>query len=438
VIEAYRLLSNDHMTSRTPKSVVLFQNVRVFDGVHRGTTGSDVRIEDNLIATISRHDGGARPEPGTQVIAGGGRVLMPGLIDAHWHALLCSISPMEALAADVSYLHLVAAGEARRTLMRGFTTVRDVGGPAFGLKRIIDENKLEGPRIFPSGAIISQTSGHADFRQRPLLPSHPRQDLCQTDAAGVTAIADGVPAVLRVVREQLLLGATQIKLCAGGGVASEHDPIDVTQYTEAELRAAVDAATDWGTYVTVHAYTPRSIARSLRAGVRCIEHGHLMDDATAALIADKGAWVCMQPFLDDEDAIPVMPAQRAKQMLILDGTDTTYRLARKHGFKLAFGTDTLFNAALLDRQGAQLVKLARWFDNHEVLQMATSVNGELLAMCGDRNPYPGKLGVVAPGALADLLLVDGDPVANLALIADPAKNFVIIMKDGVIYKNLLS
>lgn len=421
-----------------PGSVVLFQNVRVYDGVSREPSAPcDVLVEGNVITKIRNHGTSARHGHTDVVISGGARVLMPGLIDAHWHALICSVTPMEALGSDVSYLHLVAGREAGRTLMRGFTTVRDVGGPAFGLKRAIDEGKIPGPRIFPSGAIISQTSGHGDFRPRQAIPSEPFHGLCQSDAAGITAIADGVPAVLRVVREQLLLGATQIKLCTGGGVSSEHDPIDVTQFTEEELRAAVNAASDWGTYVTVHAYTPLSIQRSVNAGVRCIEHGHLMDEATAALLAEKGVWVCMQPFLDDEDAIPVAPAQQPKQKLILDGTDTTYRLARKYRFKLAFGTDTLFNAKLVERQGAQLAKLSRWFENHEVLKMATSVNGELLAMCGERNTYASKIGVVAEGALADLLLVDGNPLENLSLIADPEKNFLVIMKDGVVHKNRL-
>lgn len=424
------------MASPRADSVVLFQNVRVYDGVSSAVSAPcNVRVEGNLITKISTN--GAGSYGGAQVLSCGGRVLMPGLIDAHWHAILCSLSPQELLTADVSYIHLIAGREAGRTLMRGFTTVRDVGGPAFGLKRAIDEGKLPGPRIFPSGAMISQTSGHGDFRPRQLIPSQPGQCLCQSDAAGMTAIADGVPSVLRVVREQLMLGATQIKLCAGGGVASEYDPIDVTQFTEEELRAAVSAAEDWGTYVTVHAYTPNSIQRAARAGVRCIEHGHLMDEETASLLADKSIWVCVQPFLDDEDAVPVHPLQRPKQMLIVKGTDTTYRLAKKYRLKLAFGTDTLFSAKLLERQGAQLAKLSRWFGNDDVLRMATSVNGELLAMCGERNKYTGKLGVVQEGALADLLLVDGNPLETLDLIANPDENFLVIMKDGVVHKNLL-
>lgn len=424
------------MATHRANTSVIFQNVRVYDGASReASPPCNVRIDGNRIAKITTAavPGGG----GTQVISGGGRVLMPGLIDAHWHALLCSLPLPELLGVDVAYIHLAAGREASRTLMRGFTTVRDVGGPAFALKRIIDEGKIPGPRIFPSGAIVSQTSGHGDFRARHQIPSEPHQPLCHSDAAGMTAIADGVPDVLRVVREQLMLGATQIKLCTGGGVASAHDPLDVTQYSEEELRAAVTAAEDWGTYVTVHAYTPRAIRRSIAAGVRCVEHGHLMDDETAALIAEKGVWVCMQPFLDDEDAVPTNPAQREKQLVIVEGTDTTYRLARKHRFKLAFGTDTLFSPKLVERQGAQLVKLSRWFEAHEVLKMATSDNAALLAMCGERNPYPAKLGVVAEGALADVLLVDGNPLENLGLLAEPDKNLLVIMKDGILHKNAL-
>jgi len=177
---------------------------------------------------------------------------------------------------------------------------------------------------------------------------------------------------------------------------------------------------------------------AINAGVKCIEHGHLMDEATAKLIAAKGAWVSMQPFLADDDANPKETAEAArKQTLVAEGTDLTYRLARKHKLKLAWGTDTLFSERLTHRQGAQLVKLRRWFEPHEVLRMATADNAALLAMSGERNPYPGKLGVVEVGALADLLLVDGDPLENLSLIEDPAKSFVVIVKDGAVVKNSL-
>jgi len=252
-------------------------------------------------------------------------------------------------------------------------------------------------------------------------------------------IADSPDEVRVRAREQLMLGATQIKLTAGGGVASPHSPLDVSTFTESELRAAVDAAENWGTYVTVHAYTPRAIRGAVEAGVKCIEHGHLMDEATAKLMAEKGIWLSTQPFLSYEDSSP-FPAgseQRAKQLQVVAGTDAVYALARKYKLKTAFGTDILFDAQQAERQGAELAKLVRWYTPAETLKMATSVNGELLALSGPRNPYPGNLGVVEEGALADLLVVDGDPLANIMLIEEPSKNFVVIMKDGKIYKNTL-
>jgi imidazolonepropionase-like amidohydrolase len=234
-----------------------------------------------------------------------------------------------------------------------------------------------------------------------------------------------------------MLGASQLKLMAGGGVASAFDPLDVTQYTEAELRAGVDAAENWGTYVMVHAYTPRSIQQALRVGVRSIEHGHLVDRATVEAIAEHGAWWCLQPFLDDEDAIPVPPGSEAKFATMVAGTDTAYQLAIECGVKLAWGTDTLFSAALARKQGKQLAKMTRWFTPAEVLTMATSTNAELLQMSGPRNPYPGVLGRVEPGAIADLLVVDGDPLTHLGLFADPDTNLKVIVKGGVVVKNTL-
>jgi imidazolonepropionase-like amidohydrolase len=255
------------------------------------------------------------------------------------------------------------------------------------------------------------------------------------ECIGLSAITDGVDAVLRAVREQLMLGATQIKMMAGGGVASAHDPIDVTQYTEAELRAGVAAAENWGTYVLVHAFTPRAVQQSLRAGVRCIEHGFLLDDATAEMIAARDAWWCLQPMLNDEDAIPFTdPDKQEKLTRVTAGTDRAFQLAKKHGVNLAWGTDTLFDAGLADRQGRQLAKMTRWFSPTDVLRMATSRNAALCALSGDRNPYPGRLGVVEVGALADLLLVDGDPLENLELLADPDRTLLAIIKNGALYK----
>ena len=413
---------------------VLFQNVRIFDGKNGALSPpSNVLVRNNKIEKISA----AAITADAQVISGGGRVLMPGLIDAHWHAMLVRPTPASALNGDVGYNNLLAAAEATSTLMRGFTTVRDLGGPAFGLKQAIDEDLVAGPRIYPSGAVITITSGHGDFRQLSDLPRTIGGMLSRMEKLGASMVADSPDEVRLRAREQLMQGASQIKLTAGGGVASPFSPLDVSTFTEPELRAAVEAAENWGTYVAAHAYTPVSIQRSIAAGVKCIEHGHLMDDATARLMAEKGIWLSTQPFLDASAASGLGPAEQDKLRQVVTGTDTVYALAKKYRIKTAFGTDVLFSQALAERQGAMLVSLTRWYTPAETLIMATSTNAELLSLSGKRNPYPGRLGVVEEGALADLLLVDGNPIDNIKLIEDPAKNFLVIMKGGKIYKNLL-
>jgi imidazolonepropionase-like amidohydrolase len=413
---------------------VLFQNVRIFDGKNGALSPpSNVLVRNNKIEKISA----AAITADAQVISGGGRVLMPGLIDAHWHAMLVRPTPVSALNGDVGYNNLLAAAEATSTLMRGFTTIRDLGGPTFGLKQAIDEGLVAGPRIYPSGAVITITSGHGDFRQLSDLPRTIGGMLSRMEKLGASMVADSPDEVRLRAREQLMQGASQIKLTAGGGVASPFSPLDVSTFTEPELRAAVEAAENWGTYVAAHAYTPVSIQRSIAAGVKCIEHGHLMDEATARLMAEKGIWLSTQPFLDASAASGLGPAEQDKLRQVVTGTDTVYALAKKYRIKTAFGTDVLFSQALAERQGAMLASLTRWYTPAETLIMATSTNAELLSLSGKRNPYPGRLGVVEEGALADLLLVDGNPIDNIKLIEDPAKNFLVIMKGGKIYKTLL-
>lgn len=265
---------------------LLFENVRVFDGrSDRLTPPANVLVVGHRIQAVS----GApiTPDAGLEVrrVDGGGRTLMPGLIDAHWHALLVAPDLMTAMTADAGLLNFMAADVARQTLMQGFTSVRDVGGPSFGLKRAIDLGLVPGPRIFPSGAMISQTSGHGDFRLPHEAPRPTADGLNHAERMGAAMIADGADAVRVRAREQLMLGASQLKLMAGGGVSSLYDPLDATQYTVAEIRAAVEAAENWGTYVTVHAYTARAIRQAIEAGVRCIEHGQLIDEDTARLMA---------------------------------------------------------------------------------------------------------------------------------------------------------
>jgi imidazolonepropionase-like amidohydrolase len=416
-------------------SAVLFQNVRIFDGKNAVLSApSNVLVRNNKIEKLSVSPIKADAE----VIEGGERVLMPGLIDAHWHAMLVRPTPAAAMADDIGYNNLLAAAEATATLMRGFTTVRDMGGPSFSLKRAIDDGLVAGPRIYPSGAVITITGGHGDFRQLTDLPRTIGGMLTRMERIGGSMVADSPDEVRLRAREQLMQGASQVKLTAGGGVASPFSPLDVSTFTEPELRAAVEAAENWGTYVAVHAYTSVSIQRSIAAGAKCVEHGHLMDEATAQLMAEKGIWLSTQPFLDIAGASALGPSEQAKMRQVVTGTDRVYALAKKYRIKTAFGTDVLFSQALAERQGAMLADLTRWYTPAEALAMATSTNAELLSLSGPRNPYPGKLGVVEEGALADLLLVDGNPIDNIRLVEDPAKNFLVIMKGGKVYKNLLA
>lgn len=415
---------------------VLFENVRIFDGKSAALSApSNVLVRGNVIELVSTEPIAVE---GALRIAGNGRTLMPGLIDAHWHAALIRVTPAQAFG-DLAYNSLLAGDEATDTLMRGFTTVRDVGGPVVGLKRAIDEGIVKGPRIYPSGAVITVTSGHGDFRELTDLPRTIGGTLTRMEQLGGSMVADSPDEVRVRTREQLMQGASQVKLTAGGGVSSPFSPIDVTTFTEAELRAAVEAAENWGTYITVHAFTPAAIQRAIAVGVKCIEHGMLMDDATAKLMAEKDIWLSMQPLPEDlRLGFPVGSIQRAKADEVWPGIAKTYELAKKYKIKTAWGTDVLFSRALAQQQGAILASLTRWYTPAEALVMATSTNAELLALSGKRNPYPGRLGVVEQGALADLLLVEGNPLDNINLIADPANSFKIIMKDGVIYKNALT
>lgn len=414
----------------------LFRNVRVFDGRASQLSGpTDVLVRGNTIAAVGTGGGAAA----ATVIDGAGRTLMPGLIDAHWHATLIALSPAETLTGDVGYAILLAADEARDTLLRGFTTVRDVGGPVFGLKRAIDQGVFPGPRFYPSGAMITVTSGHGDFRLQSDLPRQIGGPLTRGEQIGGFAIADSPDEVRVRTREQLMQGASQIKLTGGGGVSSPFSPIDVVTFTEPELRAAVEAARNWGTYVTVHAVTSEAIRIAVAAGAQCIEHGFLMTDDDAKLIAAKDIWLSLQPLPDEmRTGLPEGSVQRAKAEEVWPGIDRAYRLAKRYRLKTAWGSDILFSRTLASRQGAVLASLTRWYTPAEALIMATSTNAELLALSGRRNPYPGRLGVVEEGAYADLLLVNGNPLQDINLIADPARNFAIIMKDGVIHKNMVS
>ena len=420
-----------------PAPPVVFQNFLLFDG-KSGTLRGGLRllVGDNHIKAIAT--GELTPPDGAQTIDCGGRVMMPGLIDMHWHSIFAALPVSTLFTADIGYIFLAASAEAERTLMRGFTTVRDLGGPSFALKQAIDGGLATGPRIYPSGAMITTTGGHADMRPLSDLPRNPGGPVSYMERTGGANIADSADEVRLRVREQLLQGASQIKLVGGGGVASPRTTLDMFTFSEPELRAGVEAAADRNTYVAVHAYPSAQIQRAIASGVQCIEHGHLMDEATAVIMAEKGIWLSTQPFVSEEDIPPFTYDQsRTNMRQVIAGTNTVYSLAKKHKIKTAFGTDCLFSSAIAKRQGFMLTHLTRWYDNADILKMATSINAELLAMSGPRNPYRGKLGVIEEGALADLLVIDGNPIDRIELMAQPDKNFVVIMKDGKIYKDTL-
>ncbi len=415
-----------------PASETLFRNVRVLDVV-KGQLGAptNVLIEGDHIAKIGGNITARWP---AKVIEGGGRTLMPGMIDVHVHLTFSALTMPQMLSPDLTpeKAEEAAGRQSHDMLLRGFTAVRDAGGPIFGLKRRIDSGELIGPRVWPSGAVISQTSGHGDFR----LPSERSRkfggSVSRSELFGANFIADGTSEVLTATRENLRFGASQIKLMAGGGTSSEYDPIDVTQYTFDEMKAAADAAADWNTYVTVHAYTPRAVRRAIEAGVKCIEHGQLLDEDTLRLMADKGIWLSTQTFADDNPNMD--PKRREKRREIVANNAALWTNAKKLGVKLAWGTDFLFEPELNDKQNSYLLKLKPWFTPAEILKLVTHDNAQLLALSGPRSPYAGRLGVVEEGALADLLLVDGDPLAQIDLLGDPAQNFDVIMKDGKFYK----
>ena len=429
-------LAPRELRAQTPGRPVVLTNLRFFDGVTLSMqTGRDIVIEGGRITGLPATGSGPQD---SDVIDCGGRSVTPGLIDCHWHATLVGVSQIAALTQDIGFVHLMAGREAGATLMRGFTTVRDTGGPVFGLKLAIDQGAVTGPRIFPSGAMLSQTSGHGDFR---LLNALPRLDgdIDYTESTGVAAIADGRAEVLRRAREQLMRGASQIKIMAGGGVASPYDPLDTAQYTLDEMRAAVEAAADWGTYVCAHVYTPTGILRCLEAGVRSIEHGQLADEPTIRAMADAGVWWSIQPFLADEDANQYTdPRSIAKQQQVAEGTVRAFELGRAEGVNMAFGTDVLFNPRGASSQGRQLAKLTRFMSPLEALHMATGAAGDLLSMSGERDPYFGRLGVIAEGAHADILVWDGDPETGLDFIGDPDTTLRLVMKGGRIFKEQLA
>ncbi|WP_240809726.1 amidohydrolase family protein [Actinomadura sp. WMMA1423] len=444
------------MSEQRPAGTILIRDVRIFDGLSDRVRTGYVVTEGAKIRAVGEGDppppGAAEGDaPGT-VIDGRGATLVPGLSDAHVHLLLAGATQAELMLGGAGVGHLRGAAEARAMLMRGFTTVRDMAGDTGDLKRLIDAGALPGPRIYPSQAGLSQTGGHGDFGMVYDVPTALGGAASHAERLGLMRVADGTAQVLAGVREQLKKGASQIKMMAGGGVASAYDHLDVLQYTAEELRAGVQAAADWGTYVAVHVYTGAGIRRAVRAGVRVIEHGHLAGEDDIAFMAEHGVWLCGQPFAESDHSF-ADPSSAEKNRRVCEGVERVFGWALEHGVRVAFGTDLMLDPARSARQSEMLARMAGLAGGPmAALKIATSDNAELFRKSGARDPYQNPapadvaaygngphvahLGVIAEGAWADLLLVDGDPTRDLSLLADPA-NLKVIVKDGRIYKDAL-
>ncbi|WP_197322103.1 amidohydrolase family protein [Saccharomonospora sp. NB11] len=435
-----------------PRASILIRDARIFDGIHDEVRTGHVRIEGRTIA----HVGSGEPAStdADVVIDAGGRTLIPGLSDAHAHVMLIGATSTALLAAGTGFSYLTGAAQAQAMLMRGFTTIRDMAGDTSDLKRLIDAGVLPGPRIYPSQAGISQTAGHGDFSMVYDRPTLLGGTQARAEELGAMRVANGREQVLAAVREQLKRGASQIKLMAGGGVASTYDPLDVLQFTPDEMRAAVEAAGDWGTYVCVHVYTGAGIRRAVDAGVAVIEHGQLATEDDIKHMADHGVWLSTQPFVEDDHDY-ANPASAEKNRRVCAGVRQTFEWALTHGVKVAFGTDLLLDPSKSDRQSEMLTRMATLCGSSLAgLKIATSGNAELFRLSGQRDPYQAPdssdddsadtdtphrnhLGVIAEGAWADVLLVEGDPTRDLSLLGDPHTNLRVIIKDGRVYKNTL-
>lgn len=404
----------------------ILTNARLLDAA-AGTLhpGTSIVIRQDVIAEI----GTDRPDIGTaRIIDLGGRVVMPGLIDCHVHvtAVRLDLAPTRQLP-----LSLVTAGASkimRAMLMRGFTTVRDAGGADRGLKLAVEQGLFVGPRLFISGRAISQTGGHGDFRPQIDQPDPAAYDHWQN---GIGRIADGVPEVRRAARDEIRLGADHIKIMASGGVASAADPIDFLQYSVEELEAFVDEARRAQTYVMAHTYTAEAVARCVEAGVRSIEHGNLIDEQTAALMAEHEAFLV--PTLVTYEALALEGRQLgfseiglAKLQKVLEVGTTSLGIAKAAGVKMAYGTDLLGD--LHRCQSDEFAIRGRVLSAAEIIRSATVVGAELLQMAG-------RLGVIAPGAFADLLVLDANPLDDLGLLGGQGEGILAIMKGGVFVKD---
>jgi len=406
-------------------TAIIFADCAVLDGTRKERREDHhVLVEGDRIREVSD----APIKSGTaRTIDLKGRTLMPGLIDAHVHVLAVDL-PLDRLSdRPVTLLTLQAAKVLEGMLQRGFTTIRDAGGADGGLAEAVEEGLVHGPRIFPSGMALSQTGGHGDVR-----PRTQSVETCACCAGGLAGsrIADGVAECRRAARDELRKGATQIKILASGGVASPYDPIWNLQYSEEEVRAIVEEARAWRTYVLAHAYSPEAIRRSIEFGVRSIEHGNLIDRATAEHVAGADAFVV--PTLATYDALHrfgrelgFTETNMAKLAEVREAGLGSLEILQRAGVKIGWGTDLL--GPMHRHQSREFIIRAEAMAPFDIIRSATLVNAELLNRAGD-------LGVVAPGARADLIAVDGDPLTDISLLDGQGEHLTQIMKDGVFYK----
>ncbi|CAK3976652.1 Imidazolonepropionase-like amidohydrolase [Vibrio crassostreae] len=417
----------------------LITNANVFNGVDNNLIKNvSILIEDNLITQIGEVDTTLADE----IIDAQGGTVMPGLIDAHVHITLSApFNVIDTMTREEVAIRSAKISE--EMLMRGFTTIRDVAGNTLGLKKSIDNGYATGPRILPSMAAISQTCGHSDYRQNQaqerLANGHEDSPMMKL---GAMKVADGRSEVLKAVREQLFMGASQIKIMAGGGASSTFDPLDTLQFTSEEMKAAVDAASDYGTYVAAHIHTSDAMRRAAEAGVMSFEHATIMDDDIAEIIKEKGIWVIPSYFTSSliaERKIP-LPNEETyrKTERVGKAMFKSAELIKKYDIKnIAFGTDCVGETNVHATQLNELGAIDQVFDTITALRMATSNCGRLFEMSTYQHPYQeGKLGQIVEGAYADLLIIDGNPLEGIACVANTDTQ-KLIMKDGKVYKNTL-
>ena len=416
--------------------LILIKNVNIFDGKNEKLSiGQDVMIEGNKISKIGKD---LKADEAATVIDGEGRTLMPGLIDMHTHLMYrYGVSVMRS-EFDAQAAGAAAMETLQLYMQMGYTTVRDVGGNSLGLAKNVAAGRLKGPRIYSSGGAISAISGHNDLA---MFSEQPGEDVFTR--RGDTLIVTGPIEAREATRKLIRGGASQIKIMVGGGVASDFDPLYADTMSEDEIRAIVDAAADFGTYACAHAYTDSSINRVLDAGGRCIEHGFLASEKTIKRMKKLGAVMSLQPYAAVE--IFKQPEKLAgfndenirKARQVRDGADNMLKLVAKHNVNTFAGAD-LWQEGIITKTPEDMVVRKRWFSDVEILRQNTSYAAKWLAKSGTKNPYrEGPLGVIKEGAYADMLLVDGNPVEDVSVLADWKSNIRLIVKDGEIFKNTL-